>query len=218
MMRLPNFINKSVSTRTTVLVLCVITVLMLIAGFMQVNYSKKVVAEDTRRQAGRSMDNAIKIIDDRVSRVETAVNTAAAYADRFAPQELYADTLLERLITANEDIAAATLLYRADFFPKHGRYYAPTISRNLTTGTLDVDEIGGEENDFCYLETDSNWIYSNLLDDGYWCLPYIDSMSTKRAMVSLMSSASGTRPTWTCSGCRTLSIPPNHTSILRSTF
>ena len=184
MMRLPNFINKSVSTRTTVLVLCVITVLMLIAGFMQVNYSKKVVAEDTRRQAGRSMDNAIKIIDDRVSRVETAVNTAAAYADRFAPQELYADTLLERLITANEDIAAATLLYRADFFPKHGRYYAPTISRNLTTGTLDVDEIGGEENDFCYLETDSNWIYSNLLDDGYWCLPYIDSMSTKRAMVS----------------------------------
>ena len=46
------------------------------------------------------------------------------------------------------------------------------------------DEIGGPEHDFSYLETDSNWVYTNILDRGYWCLPYVDSMSTKRAMVT----------------------------------
>lgn len=180
----PNIYNRSVAVRTTVFVLSVVTVLMLVAGIMQLSVIKKSVTEEVYRQANRSMDNAIKVIDNRILRVETAVRTAAGYADMMAPNEMLADTLLERLIITNEDISAVTLMYRADFFPKHGRYYAPTVSRDNVGSLLKFDEIGGPENDFCYLETDSNWVYSNLLDHGYWCLPYVDSMSTKRSMVS----------------------------------
>ena len=183
-MRLPKFLNQSVATRTTWLVLTIMTIIMVTAGVLQIRYIRKQVAIETQRQANRSMDGAIKVIDNRISKVETAVNTAASFAYRFATDKAMADTLLRRLIVANEDIAAATLMYRADYFPKEGRYYAPTISRNPVSGDLEPDEIGGPENDFCYLETDSNWIYTNKLDSGYWCLPYVDSMSTKRAMVS----------------------------------
>lgn len=184
-MRLPKILNKrSVAARTTILVLLIVAVIMLTAGIWQTYYTRKMVGAETHRQASRSMDGAIKVIDNRISNVETAVNTAASYAYMMAPDKKKSNTLLQRLIEANEDIAAVTLMYRADYFAEEGRYYAPTISRDPISGDLTEDEIGGPENDFCYIETDSNWVYTNKLDRGYWCLPYIDSMSTKRAMVT----------------------------------
>lgn len=183
-MKLPIFLNKSVAGRTTALVLSIMTIIMVVGGYLQIRNTREIVAREAHRQANRSMEGAIKVIDNRISNVETAVNTAASYAYMMAPHEVMGITLLQRLIEANEDIAAVTLMYRADYFKEHGRYYAPTISRDPVSGALQEDEIGGPEHDFCYLETDSNWIYTNKLDTGYWCLPYIDSMSTKRAMVT----------------------------------
>ena len=179
-----NILNKSVATRTTIMVLFLVAVLVLGGGMWQVQHVRKTISEETHRQANRSMDGAIRMIDNRISNVETAVKTAASYADMFATQESKANEMLERLIAFNEDIAAITLMYKENYFPQHGRYFAPTITRDPVSGKLERDEIGGPENDFCYLETDSNWIYTNLLDRGYWCLPYMDSISTKRAMIS----------------------------------
>jgi len=181
--KLFGLLNQSVALRTTCIMLVVVTVIMLTAGIWQMTYVRGMVVKEVNRQASRSMESAIKIIDNRLSNVETAVKTAASYADMFAPHESTCETLLKKLITANEDISAVTLLYEADYFPNHGRYFAPTVVRT-TQNTYETDEIGGPENDFCYLETDSNWIYTNKLDKDYWCLPYVDSMSTRRAMVT----------------------------------
>ena len=183
-MKLFKIAYGSVATRTIVLVLLVVTTLMLAADIGQTLFVRDYVGDEMHRQASRSMDGALKIIDNRISNVETAVNTAASYADLFATDAQKSYVLLERLIEDNEDIAAVTLMYRADFFASYGRYFAPTIARNPLTNELEPDEIGGPESEFCYLETDSNWVYTNLLDEGYWCLPYMDSISTKRPMVS----------------------------------
>ena len=177
-------IYKSVAMRTTVMVVLMVLLIMGIGSLWQMQHVRSVVGAEAQRQASKSMESAIKVIDNRVSNVETAVSTAAAYADMLAPHESLYGTLLERLIAENNDIAAVTLLYKENYFPEYGRYYAPTISRDPLTGELVEDEIGGPENDFAYLETDSNWVYTNILDRGYWCLPYVDSMSTKRAMVT----------------------------------
>lgn len=181
--KLFRILNQSVATRTTVIIAVVVIAILLIGGTFQVKYIRDAVAKETNRQASRSMENAIKEIDNRISTVETAVTTAASYAHMFAPHKELHELLIERLIKANQDISAVTLLYKANYFPEEGKYFAPTIVRN-EDGSLETDEIGGPENDFCYLETDSNWIYTNKLDTGYWCLPYVDSMSTKRAMVT----------------------------------
>ena len=176
--------SGSVSTRTTILVMLMVIVIMVPFGLMQMNHVRDIVAEEVHHQANRSMDGAIQIIENRISNVETAVNTAASYADIYSTDDSEVYSMLERLIDSDNDIAAATMLYCADYFPKHGRYYAPTVVRDPISDVVSADEIGGPENDFCYIETDSNWIYTNLLDEGYWCLPYVDSMSTKRAMVT----------------------------------
>ncbi|MBR0274360.1 MAG: SpoIIE family protein phosphatase [Bacteroidaceae bacterium] len=177
-------INSSVATRTSLLVFVLISIIMLTGGFYLVNRVRKVVAEETSRQASRAMDGVLADIDSRISNVETAVATAASFADRSTQDESLCYELLYRLIGKNNDISAVTLLYRDSYFPELGRYYAPTVTRDPLTGELEADEIGGPENDFCYIETDSNWIYTNKLEEGYWCLPYVDSMSTKRAMVT----------------------------------
>ncbi|MBE6255813.1 MAG: HAMP domain-containing protein [Prevotella sp.] len=181
---LNDLLKDSVATRTSLLVFVLITIIMLTGGFYQMKRVRDVVADETNRQAGRAMDGVLADIDSRISNVETAVETAAAFADRNTQDESLCYELLYRLISKNNDIAAATLLYRENFFPDLGRYYAPTVTRDPLTGELAADEIGGPDNDFCYLETDSNWIYTNILEKGYWCLPYVDSMSTKRAMVT----------------------------------
>lgn len=175
--------NHSVAMRTTCIILIVVSVIMITVGIWQMMYVRSVVAEETNRQASRSMLGAIGVMENRLSNVETAVNTAASYAHMFAPHETLCRTLLNRLIDASTDISAVTLLYEAYYFPEYGRYFAPTTVRNAD-GSIEEDEIGGPENDFCYLETDSNWVYTNKLDKGYWCLPYVDSMSTRRAMVT----------------------------------
>ncbi len=179
-----NIFNNSVASRTVLLVLVVTGVVMLTAGYFQTRHVRNIVATEMDRQATRSMIGAIKVIHNRISSIETAVKTAAAFADKFALQEQTADSLLTRLIVSNKDISAVTLLYKENYFSNHGRYFAPTISRSLEGGELISEEIGGPDKDFCYLETDSNWIYTNKLDAGYWCLPYVDSMSTKRSMVT----------------------------------
>jgi len=179
-----NFFNNSVASRTVVLVLVVTGAIMLTAGYFQTQHVRNIVALEMDRQANRSMIGAIKVIHNRLNSIETAVKTAAAFADKFAQDEQTADSLMKRLITSNNDISAVTLLYKENYFSNHGRYFAPTISKSQEGDKLISDEIGGPENDFCYLETDSNWVYTNKLDRGYWCLPYVDSMSTKRSMVT----------------------------------
>ena len=175
--------GQSVASRTTFLVLLAMLLTMLIAGFILVRHTREVVAEEVFRQTSKSMDEAIKDIDNRMSDVESAVRTAASYAYLFAPEEAGVNTLMERLIVSNQDIAAVTLLYRADYFSKHGRYFAPTTYRTAD-GSIEEDEIGGPAHDFCYLESDSSWVYTIQHDAPYWCLPYVDSMSTKRPMVT----------------------------------
>ena len=51
-------------------------------------------------------------------------------------------------------------------------------------GKVTIDEIGGPQKDFPYFETDSNWVYTNKSASEYWCLPYMDSISTKRPMIT----------------------------------
>ncbi len=182
--RISNALSHSVATRTTALVFALITLIMLPSSLWLIEAVRAVVKEQMMRQANRSMDGAINSIDNRIANVETAVHTAAAFADRTTMHETQCYELLYRLIGKNDDIAAVTLLYSENYFPHLGRYYAPTVARDPLTGQLEADEISGPENDFCYLETDSNWIYTHEHLDGYWCLPYVDSMSTKRAMVT----------------------------------
>ena len=113
-MKLPKILNKSVAVRTTFLVLCIVTLIMFVAGTLQTRYTRSAVGAEAHRQASHAMDGAIKMIDTRVSKVETAVNTAASYAYLLAQDKKKAYTLLQRLIAANDDIAAVTLMYRAD--------------------------------------------------------------------------------------------------------
>ena len=180
-------IDSSVAIRTTTIIIMTILVIMLSMGFWQNRHVHRLIEQSMHHRTNQAIDNAVKIIDGHLSEVETAVNTASGYAALLRldePRETDIYKMMEQLISSNEEISAVTMMYRADFFPKHGRYFAPTVYRNLKTNRLEKDEIGGPKNDFCYLETDSNWIYTNKLNSGYWCLPYVDSMSTKRAMMS----------------------------------
>ena len=183
-MKFLNILKTSIAAKTTFLVLMIVIAILLVAGIWQTQYVRNILANETYFQSNRAMESAIKVIDQRIANVETAVETAAEYAETFAKNDIQNAQFMASLISKNEDIAAVTLLYRENYFPQHGKYYAPTVTRDPITGALEEDEIGGPEYDFCYLETDSNWIYTNVLDRGYWCLPYMDSISTKRAMVS----------------------------------
>ena len=183
-MSLRKRLNTSVAVRTTAIALLMSSLILMVFALWQSHQVRKVVVADVQRQASRSMDNAIGTIIDRLSSVETAVETASGYADIFAKDDKACYQLLERLIKNNADISAVTLLYRDHYFPEQGSYFAPTVYHEYGGTELMTDEIGGPESDFCYLETDSNWIYTNKLRSGYWCLPYLDSMSTKRPMVT----------------------------------
>ncbi len=183
-MNLSKQIKGSIATRTALLVLMLVAIVLSVTEVWQIVYVRRIVSKEMHQQATSSLEGAVKVIDKHVSTVESSVVTAASYANMFAPHEMLSYTLLESLIKGNEDIAAVTLLYRNNFFPDEGRYFAPTISRDPVTKKLSTYDIGGPDYQFNYLETDSNWVYSNKLDGGYWCLPFVDSMKTNRTFIT----------------------------------
>ena len=183
-MELKRIINTSVAVRVTQLVLLVVAVLLLMFEVWEMVYVRRIVVQEMDQQTTIALEGAVKVIDKHVSNVESSVNTAASYAYMFAPHETLAYTFLESLIEGNVDIAAVTLLYKGNYFPVQGRYFAPTISRDPKTLKLERYDLCESENHFKYLETDSNWVYSNKLDGPYWCLPFVDSMKTDRTFIT----------------------------------
>ena len=175
---------RSVATRTTIIVVCVVTIVLLTVGLWQVQRVRTIISEEVRREASHSMEGAIKVMDNRVSNVETALQTAASYADIFAGDEQRAYGLLHRLLDSNDDIDAVCLMYEADFFPKKGRYYCPVVSRNPVTGVEKEDNLGDEKHRFRYLEENENWECTVETDAGYWCMPYYDSLTNSEVVVS----------------------------------
>ena len=175
---------RSVATRTTIIMVCVVVVVLLTIGIWQVQRVRSIVSEEVRREASHSMEGAIKVMDNRISNVETALQTAASYADIFAGEERRVYVLLHRLLESNKDIDAVSLMYNADFFPSKGRYYCPIVSRNPKTGEEQEDDLGNERHGFRYLEENENWKVSSKTDAGYWCLPYYDSLYNREVVVS----------------------------------
>ena len=97
---------RSVATRTTIIMVCVVVVVLLTIGIWQVQRVRSIVSEEVRREASHSMEGAIKVMDNRISNVETALQTAASYADIFAGEERRVYVLLHRLLESNKDIDA----------------------------------------------------------------------------------------------------------------
>lgn len=175
--------KHSLAGRLTRSLLGTILIIMLLGTFLMVARARRTVTQRSVDKVETSVNSATKGIADRMEDVEIAVQTAASFADVFAHDKSKVYSLLQRLVLAEEDITAATMLYAENYFPKEGRYYAPTalIDEN---GSIRTEEIGGPENDFPYFETDSNWIYTNKKGSEYWCLPYMDSISTMRPMIT----------------------------------
>ena len=78
---------KSVAARTTFMVVLMLLIIMGIGSVWQMQHVTAVVGAEAQRQASKSMESAIKVIENRISNVETAVSTAASYADMLAPHE-----------------------------------------------------------------------------------------------------------------------------------
>lgn len=175
--------NRSVATRTTIIMVVIVTIILVTSGLWQMEHVRGFISDEVHRQATRAMESSVGVIDNRMSNVQTAVETAASYADLFASDEQEAYTLLRRLFQSNDDIDAVTLMYRANFFPKHGRYYAPRISKDALTGLVKEHDISNQEKPFRYLEEDPDWIETTKAGKAMWGDPYWDSIDTPTAVV-----------------------------------
>ena len=104
------------TTRTTLLMVLLVAFILLPGGIWQLQHVRTALEEEAVRVANKSMGRALEMIENRIANVETAVGTAASYADIMAPYKDKALSMLERLILCNNDIAAVTLLYKEDYF------------------------------------------------------------------------------------------------------
>ncbi len=175
---------RSVATRTTIIMVVMVAVITLTAGVWQMQHVRSIIRQEVNRDANHAMDAAVKVIDSRISNVEMVVETAAAYADLFCYDDKKAYGLLYRLLESNVDIDAACVMYWENFFPQHGRYYCPIVTRNPKTGVMKEENLGLPQYKFYYLEDDENWECSVESDGGYWCQPYYDSLTNHCAVVS----------------------------------
>lgn len=118
-------IDNSVATRTTMIVIMMILVIMLSMGFWQNYHVRHIIEKSMHHRTNMAIENAVKIIDGHLAEVETAVNTASGYAGMLGledhePREAEIYQMMEQLISSNEEIAAVTMMYREDFFRTMG--------------------------------------------------------------------------------------------------
>ena len=153
-------------------ILLLIIVAMLVQGITIIQYFFALNGiRDGMELRARGELNAKRLEIQRVTEgVEIAVRNMvwAVEKDLSATGEEFED--LQRLLDNNADIFGCGIGFIADYFPEHGRWHEPYMTRN-EDGTYRIDQIGTAQHD--YLNAD--WFINGMASDsGYWSEPYYD--------------------------------------------
>lgn len=159
----------SFSTRLS-LYLVIVIGLVFVCSYLFFYYAaRRSVSNEAFAHSHGEIKNTGETIESALRQVECAVENAAILAQK-RPQtpESHFD-LLEAMVVPNPIIIGASIAFEPDYYPEHGCYYMPYVSR--MGDTIKRQFLGGDTYDYHCMDW---YLIPKLLNRNYWSEPYFD--------------------------------------------
>lgn len=128
----------------------------------------------THYMANVSLQSAVNALDARLEKVELATQAVAKNSDLITDDPNSSYELLNKLLDYCPYISAATIMFKANYYPQIGYEYSPSIIR---TFMADEKRVNSTTTGFSYLSQtniDGNWLVSSK-GKCFWSVPYRQS-------------------------------------------
>ncbi len=162
--------QKSFSTRLSLNVLFVTSVLFLLAIGVASVSAHLLIADEAENSAGNLLDATIAKIEKSLMEIETAVQVTAWIADENKDSKAYLYELTKAVVEKTDKIQGCAIAFAPYYF--EGEYYfSPYSSRNQQTGEIQTIQLGNPSYDYFYMD----WFQiPSLSGNPCWSEPYFD--------------------------------------------
>ena len=177
-MRKKTAFNRLFAKRGLLLIL-VAAFLVEIIGLIQYTYSKAGLKEEADARARSEMVATQLRMDNTLMMVENNVlGVSWVFTDKLnAPDDI--PPIIQTLMENSPVIANGFIAFLPDYYPEHGHWYEPVVSRWAEGLTL--HQVGGEEHDYFA----ADW-YKVPMETGesFWSEPYFDKDGVRELVVT----------------------------------
>lgn len=158
----------SFSTRLSLNVVLVTSILFILAIGIAALSSHKLLAEEAETSAGHLLDATILEVENTLKEVEVAVETSSwtVLADLDEPESFF--ELTHKIVDGSKVISGFGVSF-APYYYKGKEYFSPYTYRDADTGNLVTKNIDDPE--YSYFYTDW-YLLPNLLGKAVWTEPY----------------------------------------------
>ena len=161
---------KSFSTRLSLNILIVTSVIFVITIGNAAFSSHLILAEEATKSAENLRDASIARIENVLQGVEMSVIGSAWLVNENIDDEEYLYHITQKLVEENPHIIGSAIAFEKNFF-KDKYYFSPYSYRDFNTGKILSKQLGNTQYDYFYLD----WFQiPYLLEEPCWGEPYFD--------------------------------------------
>lgn len=162
--------QKSFSTRLSLNILFVTSVLFLLAIGVASLSAHLLIADEAENSAGHLLDATITKIEKSLMEIEAAVQVTAWVADEQKNNKDYLYEMTRAVVEKTDKIQGCAIAFAPYYF--EGEYYfSPYSSRDSQTGEIQTIQLGNPSYDYFYMD----WYQiPSLSGNPCWSEPYFD--------------------------------------------
>ena len=165
--------------RQGLLMVLLAALLLEVTSLIQYIYAKKGLRKEADSRAQSEMTATRLRIENYTLSVENDARLLSWAMSGFLdnPDELPA--LITKMMDNNPVIANGFVAFTDNYYPEHGRWYEPVVTRH--PDGLVLHQVGSQEHDYF----SSDWYIKPMQSgDGYWSEPYFDKDGVKKLVVT----------------------------------
>lgn len=162
--------SNSFSTRLSLYVIVVTTVLFVVAMYLVAGRARVIITSNARDNAKNMLDAKIGDVEKILSNVESAVMNSIWIVKEHQHEPDYMYKVTEELVEDNLNIMGSTVAFKPYYFAEKGLYYAPYSYYNEDS-VMTSFNLGNDK----YVYPEREWFkVSAETKKPHWCEPYYD--------------------------------------------
>lgn len=163
-------VDKSFSTRLSLSVLLMTSLLFVLAIVFVARASFRLISEEAEKSSTNMLSAVSNRVQTKLFEVESAVRNMVWIASEHLDDEKSLYDITEKMVESNPSIMGSAIAFRENY--RNGeRFFAPYSFRDPSTGETVSTQLGNSDYDYFYMDW---YLIPSLLGKPFWSEPYID--------------------------------------------
>lgn len=171
---------KSFSTRLSLNILLIVSVLFIITIVIVAIFSHKMIIDESTKAANNSISSIVNDIEKNLLAVETTVKGVSWLVEENIDNEDYLYEITKRIVEKNPYIIGSSIAFAPEYY-KGRHFFAPYSCVDIKTNKIESFQLGTSDYDYFYMD----WYQiPSLLKEAVWSEPYYDDSGGNQMMTT----------------------------------